>query len=599
MKGLLGRIHSFENVLVAFALFLMAFFPLYEIISRLLGTVGIPGTTDYVRHLTLWVGMLGAIVASREKQHLSLHAGLSFLSERVRGILQICTAHVSVAVCAALTWGGWEFVLSELTVTVPIAGWIPQWVAIVIIPIGFGLVALRTSWNASEHWAGRFVALLGVGLAALVGFGLTPEAAGELLIPAISVLIISGILGSPIFTIIGGCAVMLFFADDIMIAAIPIEAYRIVASPVLPTIPLFTLAGYILSEGGASKRFVRLFRTWFGWLPGGTAVATVLVCAFFTTFTGASGVTILALGGLLLPVLLKNGFTDRFSIGLLTSSGSLGLLFPPSLAVILYGVVATVPIDNLFLAGLIPGMILLIVMALYGVQQGLKSEAERVPFKIQEARDSLLESKWDLALPIIVIVGIFGGFTTLVEAAAITVIYALITQVFIYRDIEIKSGLLPIFVKCATLVGGILIILSVALGLTSWLIDAEIPAAAAEWAEASLESKFAFLLLLNLFLLVVGCLMDIFSAILVVVPLIVPIGAVFGIHPLHLGVIFLANLELGYITPPVGMNLFLASYRFDRSLLNIYRDTMSFFLIRLAIVLLVTYVPILSLGLLD
>ncbi len=588
--------YRFENGLVAIGLFLMAFIPLIEILSRIAGYAGLSGSTEYVQHLTLWVGFLGAILAAKEGRHLSMLAGVDLLPERIKHNINIGTTVVSTAVCGSLLWAGLELVHAEYGVAKPIAGWLPQWIAIIIMPIGFGMVALRLIWHSSDHWMGRSVAAMGPGVAALLGFFLTPGQAAGLLIPGLITLVVAGILGSPIFIVIGGSALLLFFAGDVPVATIPVEAYRIVTSPVLPTIPLFTLAGFILAEGGASHRFVRLFRALFGWIPGGAAVAAAFVCAFFTTFTGASGVTILALGGLLYPVLLQNGFKKRFAVGLLTSTGSLGLLFPPSLVVILYGVIAKVPIDRLFIAGFVPGMLLLIAISMFGIRQGLRSEIECKPFQWTEAISALWESRWEIALPFIVIFSIFGGYTTPVEAAAITVIYALITQCLIHRDIKFSSGLLPIFIKSATLAGGILIILSVAMGLTSYLVDAEIPVKAAGWVKEHIESRLVFLLMLNLFLLLIGCLMDIYSAIVVVLPLIIPMGEAFAINPLHLGIIFLSNLELGYLTPPVGINLFLSSYRFERSLVQVYRDTIPFFLLLFVVVLLITYVPFLTLG---
>ncbi len=593
--GRVRQLHGFENWLVSVGLFLMAFFPLIEIGSRVMGIAGLAGTTDYVRHLTLWIGFLGAVLTAREDRHLSLHAGVDFLPERLKRIVKIGSTVIATAVCGALAWAGLEFVRSEYSSPVLIAGWIPQWVAIVIMPISFGLVALRLIWHSSEHWSGRIIAAMGPILAVAIGLLVTPMQAANLLIPGLVLLIIAGIVGSPIFSIIGGIALLLFFVEGISVAAIPVEAYRIVASPILPSVPLFTLAGYILAEGGASRRFIRLFRALLGWMPGGVAVAAACVCTFFTTFTGASGVTILALGGILLPVLIQNGFKKRFSIGLLTTTGSLGLLFPPCLPVIFYGVISHSPIDKLFLAGIIPGMLLLIVISLFGVQQGLRSSIKPTPFEWREACSALWESKWEVALPFVALFGIFSGLTTLVETSAIIVIYALIAECFIYKDLRIKTDLIPVFIETATLVGGILIILSVAMGLTNYMVDAQIPLRAADWVRANIESRIVFLLILNLFLLVVGCLMDIFSAIMVVVPLIVPMGEVFNIHPLHLGIIFLANLELGYLTPPVGLNLFLSSFRFNRPIIKVYRDTIPFFLLLLVVVLLITYVPSLTL----
>jgi tripartite ATP-independent transporter DctM subunit len=337
-----------------------------------------------------------------------------------------------------------------------------------------------------------------------------------------------------------------------------------------------------------------VFRALFGWLPGGVAIAATLVCAFFSTFTGASGVTILALGGLLLPTLLKNGYPERFSVGLMTASGSIGLLFPPSLAVILYGVVAHVPIPDLFLAGVVPGLLMVGAVGLIAVFQGRRARVPRPRFDRREAAAAAWRAKWEIGLPVVAIAGIFGGYTTLIEAAAITVVYALITECAIHRDIDAVRELPGVLLKCVTMLGGVFVILGVAMGLTNYVVDAEVPMRAAAWVEANVESRILFLLALNLFLLLVGCMMDIFAATVVVVPLILPISAVFGIHPLHLGMIFLVNLELGYLTPPVGMNLFLAAYRFERPLVEVARSALPFLLVLLAVVMLVTYVPALS-----
>jgi tripartite ATP-independent transporter DctM subunit len=407
---------------------------------------------------------------------------------------------------------------------------------------------------------------------------------------------LAALFGAPIFIVLGGAAILLFFAEGVPIASIPVETYRIVVSPSIPTIPLFTLAGYILAEGKASQRLVRLFRALFGWLPGGLAIAATFVCAFFTTFTGASGVTILALGGLMLPALLQNGYREKFSLGLLTATGSLGLLFPPSLAVILYGVVAHVPIPDLFKAGVLPGLLMILFIGLFGIREGLRSKAARSPFDFREAASALWESKWEILLPIVALVAVFGGFCTLIEAAAITVVYALISETVIHRELHLTRDLPGVLLKCVALIGGVFVILGVAMGLTNYLVDAQIPMKAAEFVQAHIHSKIIFLLALNFFLLVVGCLMDIFSATVVVVPLILPISQAFGIHPLHLGMIFLANLELGYLTPPVGMNLFLASYRFEKPLVQIYRNAIPFFLLLLFVVLIITYVPALTVG---
>ena len=374
--------------------------------------------------------------------------------------------------------------------------------------------------------------------------------------------------------------------------------YRIVVSPTLPTIPLFTLAGYILAESGASRRMIDVFSSTFGWIKGGTPVMVVLLCGFFTALTGGSGVTILALGGLLYPLLRKSGYSELFSLGLITVSGSLGLLFPPSLPAFIYSVTAGVSVKDVFIAGLIPGTLLVTFVAGWAIFRGEKERIKVRSFQWDSIVKSLWIAKWELIIPILILYGVFGGFTTLVETAAITVVYILIIETLIYRDLPLNS-LPKIVVDCATLVGGVLIILGVAMGVTSYLVDAQIPMHLLSWVKETISSKYIFLLLLNGLLLLVGCMMDIFSAIIVIVPLISPLGHYFGVDPVHLAIIFIANLELGFLTPPVGMNLFLAAYRFDKSMPLIYKATLPFFVIRFLVVLLITYLPIISLGLIH
>jgi tripartite ATP-independent transporter DctM subunit len=450
----------------------------------------------------------------------------------------------------------------------------------------------------AQGWASRITILILAGAMLCIGF--VPEAnRGTLLLPTIIVLLAGLVAGAPLFTVFGGLALFLFFKDGIPLAAVPSETYRVVSSPTLPTIPLFTLAGYVLSEGGASKRLVHLFHALFSWMPGGVAVATVLVCAFFTTFTGASGVTILALGGLLFPMLVKEAYPERFSLGLVTASGSIGLLFPPSLPIIIYGVVAAIPIDRMFIACLIPGLMLVTLVSGFGIGLSKFKRIASAPFHFLTLRRAVSVAKWDLLLPVIVIAGIFGGFTTLVEAAALTVLYAIILECFIHKTLTFTVGLPRTMVKCGEIVGGVLIILGFAFGLTNYLIDAEIPALMKTWVQATIHSKYLFLIILNLLLIVVACMMDIFSAIVVVVRIMLPIAAAYGIDPVHLGVMFLVNLELGYLMPPMGLNLFFSAYRFERPLTDVYRAAVPFLILGAIIVALVTYIPWLSLCLIG
>ncbi len=590
VSGALRIFHGGENLLVALPLTAMAAIPIAEAILRAGLGVGIPGSGTIVQHLTLFVAMLGAVVAAREGRLLSLSTGVTLLPPRFRAAARAFSGGVAAAMSLLLGLAGWQLVALEREAGNSLVGPIPVWAAQAILPIAFAAIGLRLLWHAGGTWTGRAVAALLA--AAVIRLGARPPMAPEeLVVPALAALAAATVLGAPIFAALGGAALILFWGAEVPIAAIPVETYRLVVSPTLPTIPLFTLAGYFLAEGGASRRLVRVFQALAGWLRGGPAIVTVLVCAFFTSFTGASGVTILALGGLLMPVLVAARYGERTSLGLLTAAGSLGLLFPPSLPVILYGIVSHTPIDSMFLGSFVPGMILLALVGWWGVRQGPRSGSEARPFDLREAWRAVMEAKWELLLPVVVIAGLFGGFATLVESAAFTALYAFVVETFVYRDLRLARDVPGVIAKCGTLVGGVLVILGVALGLTSYMVDAQIPARALDWVRGAIDSPLVFLFLLNVFLLVVGCLMDIFSAIIVVVPLITPMGEAFGIDPVHLGVIFLANLELGYLTPPVGMNLFLSSYRFGKPLPEVYRSVLPMLLVLLAGVFLITYVP--------
>lgn len=587
-----------ENAVVVTALAVMVLVPLVESVGRSLLGVGIPGAAPLVQHLTLWIAFLGAALAAREGKLLALATGELIPDGRGRDTALVVAAAVGCGISVLLMRGSIDLVLIEREAGTQIAGLVPTWLAQSVLPVAFALIAVRLVLRVSTGWRWRLAAALGgvVGL----WLGQFPQLLeGRPVLPGLLVILVATLLGGPIFIALGGAAVLLFMAEGIPPAAVPAESYRLAVSSTLPAIPLFTLTGFVLAEGRASERLLRLFHALFGWIPGGTAVVTALLCAFFTVFTGGSGVTILALGGLLFQALRADGYRERFSLGLLTASGSLGLLFPPALPLILYGIVAQVSIPDLFLGGLLPGFLLVSMMAAWGVREGLRTGAGRQEFTWKEAGRAAWEAKWEAVLPAIVLVAIFGGFATLVEAAALTALYAIVVQVFIHRDLSLTADLPRVLRTSAVLIGGVLIILAVAMGLTSYLVDAQVPARALDWVQQHIESKLVFLLYLNVFLLLVGCLMDIFSAIVVVVPLIVPLGLAFGIDPIHLGIIFIANLELGYITPPVGLNLFLASYRFERPLVEVYRAAVPMLILMGVGVLLITYVPWLTLALVS
>jgi tripartite ATP-independent transporter DctM subunit len=409
-------------------------------------------------------------------------------------------------------------------------------------------------------------------------------------------LILLAVLGAPLFAVIAASAIIGFVRADIDIMVVPMEIFRVSEIPVLIAIPLFTFAGYLLGESNAPRRLLRVTDVLLGWMPGGLAVVALGVCALFTAFTGASGITIIAVGALLYPALTEAGYHERFNLGLITTSGSLGLLFAPSLPLILYGIVSQQPVDKLFVAGILPGMLMLMLLAAYSMLEGreVRSRTPRKSFQLAEAVSAVRESLWEIPLPVIVLGGVYSGFFAVSEAAAVTVIYVFVVEVLIYRDVPWRR--VPAVMRDSMLlVGGILIILGASLASTNYLIDAQVPEKLFAAVTAHISSKLTFLILLNLFLLVLGMMLDIFSALVIVVPLLLPLAAGFGIDPIHLGMIFLANMQIGYCTPPVGMNLFIASYRFDKPVVTLYRAALPFLLILGVTVLVITYWPWLSL----
>jgi tripartite ATP-independent transporter DctM subunit len=410
----------------------------------------------------------------------------------------------------------------------------------------------------------------------------------------LSILLLA-FLGTPLYAIIGLAAYISFYNADIDSAAIFVELYRVASTPTLIAIPLFTLAGFILANGKTPERLTKLSQVFLGGIRGGVPLAVLVACAFFTSFTGASGVTIIALGGLLYPLMLKEKYGETFSLGLLTSSGSLGLLFPPSIPLILYGLVAQVSIDQLFIAGLIPGMLMIAIVGGYSMVRSRSPEISIKSFDPVLAKQALRDAIWEIPLPFLIIAGIYGGIFTVTEAASITVVYVIVIETLVYKDLHPLKDLPRLMRESMILVGAILIILGTAMGFTSFLIDEQIPMQVLDFMKQYIDDKITFLIVLNIFLLLVGCMMDIFSAIIVVVPLIIPVAKSFDVDMIHLGIIFLTNLEIGYSTPPVGINLFIASSRFSQPIIKLYRAALPFLGLRLAGLLLITYFPALSL----
>jgi C4-dicarboxylate transporter, DctM subunit len=601
-----------ERWLLVAIVLAMVLLPTLEAVLRRVTGGSLPDAIPYTTHLTLWVGFVGAMLATATERHLALST-VELLPQRLRTTARDYGHLVGAVVMAVLAYASVKMIVADRTRIDTLAGGVPEWWFEVIMPIGFAVMAIRSAAK-SPNFSARVAGYVACAAAAVFitsevlaigGHGFVSPPDGPALLrghtsalgwPAAVALFVAFLLGTPVFVVMAGYAVLLFFLAGTPVAAVPAETFRLVIQPTLPAIPLLTVAGYVLAEGGASSRLVRAAQSLFGWMPGGLAVMAATVCALFTTFTGASGVTILALGGIILPALIKEGYPEGFSLGLVTASGSLGLLFPPSLPVILYGVVAGVAIDHLYIGGLVPGLLMIGLVAAYGVLVGVRSKAPRPRFEAREAVRALWGAKWDLGLPLLIIVAVGSGFATIVESAALGAAYAIIVEVTVFRDVHPTRDLPRVLVHASTLVGSVVILLGVALGLTSYLVDAEVPTRLLGWVQAHIHSQWEFLLTLNLLLLVLGSVLEIYSAIVVLAPLIAPLGAAFGVDPVHLGVVFLANLELGFLFPPMGLNLFLSASRFGKPLPLLYRKALPFLVIMSVGVLLITYVPAITTG---
>ena len=716
-------IHVLEDSLVYFSLFLLGLIPFIEVIAREFFHTGLANSTAYLQHLVLVVTFLAGAITSRHKKHLSLALDIP-IKEPLKQIVQTVVHILCAAMTFAFAWSSMSFALNGFDATQKIGIFSLRLVALVMF-LGYLAMGIRFItgmdykkrqglWLLAAALFGTFIAYtsviqvftaLNVSPPALLASLEKPFQAGlaQATSPLIILIIVSAFFGTPIFIVLGGIGYLLFAHQTLPLEVIPNQAYSMLTGHSIAAIPLFTITGFLLSESKAAERLIKLFKAFFSWIPGGLAVMAILVCAFFTTFTGASGVTIVALGGLLFYILTNGGYGKVFSVGLLTASGSIGLLFPPSLPVIIYGVTSQLNIKEMFKGGILPGIAMVLTMVIIGVVYATKAGVERLPFNPRETFSAIRESIWELLLPIIIFIGYFGvpgsvvkrfalavvyvlaiealirndtnvrklsnilitylpvtavfvvlfllpavpwfvaalviyglvlfylmrqrltgrelrgvyvrfvllvaGVSavltlaasvslTIVESAAVAAVYALIIEVLVHHDLKIKE-LFNTLSKSVPIIGGVLTILALANGLSYYIIDAEIPMKLAAWVQATISSKYIFLLILNLALLVVGCFLDIYSAILVVVPLIIPLGNLFHIHPVHLGIIFLANLELGYLTPPVGLNLYLASYRFNEPMVKIYKDVQVFLFLQLATVLLITYVPLLTTALLQ
>jgi tripartite ATP-independent transporter DctM subunit len=573
-------------------------------------------------HFLLVVGLLSGMICTRKGEHLSIAIAQYYFPEKVKKPLAVISCLISALVMTIIGWCGAAFV--RIALSPPnIIGFIPDQVFGLIIPIGYGIMAFRFARLAPIKGRLRILPVLAIILgtacsipeiAKLIwgfdfpeliwGFHFADaiydiqymfmDIAYLIRFPVLAIMIAAALCGTPLFVVMGGIALMFIQAAGGETDVVANQVYTGLTMNSFIAIPLFTLVGFFLSESKSGERLVTAFRSLFAWLPGGMIIAAVVICAFFTSFTGASGVTILALGGLLYTILSEHvKYPEKFSVGLLTSVGSIGLLFPPSLPIILVGAKTQTNIIHVFLGGLIPGIILVAAVIVFGIIMSIKVKIPVEPFNGKKALMSLKDSAFEILLPILLIAGYFSGILSLVEIGAAALVYVLIVEVFIHRDLTL-TDIPKVFGKAVPIIGGVLSILALSQALAYYIVDTQVPESLVRWMQGAVESKYVFLLLLNLALLVVGCLMDIFSAILIVLPLVAPLGAAYGIDPVHLGIIFITNLEVGFLTPPVGMNLFLATYRFNRSFVDICRYVFPFLLIQIVVVLLVTYVPALS-----
>jgi C4-dicarboxylate transporter, DctM subunit len=584
-----------ENVFLCICILSLILIGVSElsIVQRLLGRLRVPDAEMLIRHLTLILGMIGGLIAARDKKLLSITSIRDLLPGRYRNSVDFFTGFIGVAVSLWLGVAALQFVLTEREYADTFSMGVPFWWFQAFLPLGFFGIAIRLFFQNSTSTKVGYLIVILIGLLAATVWHYEAEAV-KVVWPYLTVLGLACLLGTPIYVAIGGAAVILFWGQGSPVASVSLDHYDQVTNPLLATLPLFTVAGFFLAYSNASRRLVHFFHAWAKPIRGGEGVVTILACAFFTTFTGGSGVTILALGGILLPVLIAGKYTENQGIGLLTGAGSLGILFPPCVPLIVYSIISGVGMNEMFLAGIIPGLLMLTLAAIWAISLVRKPGTERERFSLDEALKATWAAKWELLLPAIPIVLMFGGFALPVNAAAATAFYAFIVEAFVHKELKFKTSLKESLLECGVLVGGVLLILGTAMGLTNFLITEHVPDNVAIWLSESIESKFLFLLSLNIFLIIVGCLMDIFAAIIVITPLLLPVGAAFGIHPMHLGIIILANLELGFLTPPVGLNLFIASYRFNKPILDVARYSIPIFIVLFIGVLLITYFPIIT-----
>ena len=587
LKGLMQA----DTSLASLALVFMALIPLVEILSRPMMGKGIENAPVVVQHLGLLMAMAGAIAAERFG-HLT---SLGVLVPRFYAVGQYGAA----VVCGVLTWASGQLVLSEMSAEQMLAYGMPVWWFEAAMPIGFACLAMKLGARCAQHICVKLACAV---TAPMLGMWLAFRFDGEALplLPWVLVLALLLSFGAPIFAVLGGLALALFWQEGLPLASIALSHYQITVNPSLPALPLFTLAGLIFAGTGAAKRLGAVFVALFGGGKTGTVIAATVLCSCFTAFTGGSGVTILALGGLLLPLLQGVGYPDRKGISLVTSASALGVLLAPSVPLIMYAIIARVPINTMFMAGVVPAVVMVVCLLIFGGYLR-HDKAEQVPqakpsFSKTALRDAAWHAKWELLAPVVAIGSLGSGFATPTESAALTAIYAVVTQAFAHRELDAKK-LGECLSQCAQIIGGVMLILGMALGLTNYLVDAGIPDLATEWVQSVTQNKWVFLLALNVFLFAAGALMEIYAAIVVLVPLLLPLATSYGIDPVHFGIIFLANMEMGFLCPPAGMNIYFASAVFKQPIRTVAASVAPALVAIFVGTLLISWLPILATGL--
>ncbi|MCL2440808.1 MAG: TRAP transporter large permease subunit [Treponema sp.] len=623
-----AKVLSLEKIVCFSSLALLSLMPFIELVLRQF-RLSITGIDSIIAYFFLVVGFFAAMLTAASGSHIAVTAVQYIKNDKVKKMLGFACTIVSIFILTVLFWNCISFIKYALMGRM--IGFIPDRVFAVVMPLGFFVIAFRFAFKlqTNKERVFAFLAILTGCIGALpaiakIIWGLDPELTPEPFfsiinflydttlafnVPLILLMIVLGLAGMPIFIVIGAIAMIMLKSTGSEPDVVSGQIFSALTDIDIVAIPLFTLTGFFLSESKAGERLVRTFKVFFGWLPGGIIIATVVICAFFSSFTGASGVTILALGGILFTILNKNKYPEKFSIGMLTSTGGIGIMFPPSLPIILVAASSNtilhfmnVPVEysiiDYFIGALVPGIVLVAAMIITGFVLSSKIKLPVEKFNPKEAVESLKESFFEILLPVILIIGYFSGFLSLLQVSAVSVVYVVIIEVFVKKDINI-SDIGKVFAKAVPIIGGILAILAMAKALSYAFVDSGVPDNFTYWMQNAVKSKLLFLLILNVALLALGCVMDIFSAILVVFPLIVPLGHAYGINPVHLGIIFVMNLEVGYLTPPVGLNLFLSSYRFEQPFMRICRFIIPFLLVQFAVVLLITYAPWLTTFLLD